>query len=299
MELKMRIYAEHRSDLVVWAIALIASLLMIFVMLYPFIYIVAVSFSKNEYVTMGMVTWLPKGFNLNAYRVALSDPLIIRGYINTIFYTSAGTVLSVGLTLLTAYPLAIKQFRGKKPFLIFLTFTMYFSGGLIPYYMLVQNLHMKDTLWALILPGVSVWYIIICRTFFQANIPIELRESALMDGANDLTILTRIYTPLSKPILATLGLWLIVGHWNSWFNAMLFIENQNLYPLQLVVRKVLITFEPTSHMRSIIAAYKPAGVSEQTVRSAIIVVTILPIVMIYPFLQKYFVKGIMIGAIKG
>ncbi|XID93857.1 carbohydrate ABC transporter permease [Paenibacillaceae bacterium WGS1546] len=299
MELKMRMYAEHRSDLAVRAIALIASLLMIFVMLYPFVYIVAVSFSKNEYVTMGMVTWLPKGFNLNAYRVALSDPLIIRGYINTIFYTSAGTALSVGLTLLTAYPLAIKQFRGKKLFLIFLTFTMYFSGGLIPYYMLVQNLHMKDTLWALILPGVSVWYIIICRTFFQANIPIELRESALMDGANDLTILTRIYTPLSKPILATLSLWLIVGHWNSWFNAMLFIENQNLYPLQLVVRKVLITFEPTSHMRSIIAAYKPAGVSEQTVRSAIIVVTILPIVMIYPFLQKYFVKGIMIGAIKG
>jgi putative aldouronate transport system permease protein len=225
--------------------------------------------------------------------------MIWRGYANTILYAGTGTLLTIVLTLLTAYPLAVKKFRGKAVFLVFLTITMYFSGGLIPYYLLVRTLNLDNTIWAIILPGVSVWYIIICKTYFQASIPLSLRETALMDGASELTILSRIYTPLAKPILATIALWSIVGHWNSWFNAMLFIEDQNMYPLQMIVRKVLITFQPTSKMRSIIASFKPAGVSEQTVRCAIIIITILPIIMIYPFLQKYFVKGIMIGSIKG
>lgn len=288
-----------RTDrLIQWA-AYALSFVVIILMLYPFLYVLAVSLSRSEYVIMGMVKILPKGFNINAYKAALADPMIGTGYLNTILYATSGTLLTLVLTLLTAYPLTVKNFRGKSIFVVFLTITMYFSGGLIPYYILVQNLHLKNTIWALILPGVSVWYIIICRTFFQSTIPIGLRESALIDGASDLRILFGIYLPLAKPIIATISLWSIVGHWNSWFNAMLFIEDQNKYPLQMVVRKVLITFQPTSKMRSIIASFKPSGVSEQTVRCAIIIVTILPIIMIYPFLQKYFVKGIMVGSIKG
>lgn len=287
------------SDRVVSVTAVVLSVIVMLLMLYPFVYIVAVSLSKNEYVAMGMVTLFPKGINFNAYKVAFSDPLIWRGYLNTIIYAGCGTLLTITVTLLTAYPLAVKQFRGKKPFMLFLTFTMYFSGGLIPYYLLMQNLNLKNTMWAVILPGVSVWYIIICRTFFQSTIPIALRESALIDGANDFVILSRLYIPLSKPILATISLWCIVGHWNAWFDAMLFLEDQNMFPLQMVVRKVLIVFQPTSKMRSIISSFKPSGVSEQTVRCAIIIITILPIIMLYPFLQKYFVKGIMVGSLKG
>ena len=292
-------YRQTGSDKVVGIAAYLFSLLIVLVMLYPFLYIIAVSMSKNEYVIMGMVKLLPKGFNLNAYHAALSDPMIWKGYANTVVYASTGTTLTLALTLLTAYPLAVKQFRGKFIFMIYLTVTMYFSGGLIPYYLLIQTLKLKNTIWALILPGVDVWYIIICKTYFQTSVPTSLRETALIDGASEFIILSRIYAPLAKPIMATIALWCIVGHWNSWFNAMLFIENQNMYPLQMVVRKVLITFQPTSKMRSVIAAFKPAGVSEQTVRCAVIIITILPIIMIYPFLQKYFVKGIMIGSVKG
>ena len=292
-------YRQTGSDRLVGISAYLLSALVVLVMLYPFLYVIAISLSKNEYVVMGMVNLLPKGLNINAYKAALSDSMIWRGYANTVIYAGTGTLLTLALTLLTAYPLAVKKFRGKAVFLVFLTVTMYFSGGLIPYYLLVRTLNLDNTIWAIILPGVSVWYIIICKTYFQASIPPSLRETALMDGASELTILTRIYTPLAKPIMATIALWSIVGHWNSWFNAMLFIEDQNMYPLQMIVRKVLITFQPTSKMRSIIASFKPAGVSEQTVRCAIIIITILPIIMVYPFLQKYFVKGIMIGSIKG
>ncbi len=292
-------YRQTGSDRLVGIGAYLLSALVVLVMLYPFLYVIAISLSKNEYVIMGMVKLLPKGLNLNAYKAALSDSMIWRGYANTILYSGTGTLLTLALTLLTAYPLAVKKFRGKAVFLVFLTITMYFSGGLIPYYLLVRTLNLDNTIWSIILPGVSVWYIIICKTYFQASIPLSLRETALMDGASELTILSRIYTPLAKPIMATIALWSIVGHWNSWFNAMLFIEDQNMYPLQMIVRKVLITFQPTSKMRSIISSFKPAGVSEQTVRCAIIIITILPIIMVYPFLQKYFVKGIMIGSIKG
>lgn len=295
----MRKYKDSISDRMVSIFSIALTFVITLIMLYPFIYIVAVSLSKNEYVAMGMVSLYPKGFNLNAYKVAFADPLIWQGYINTIIYASVGTVLTLSLTLLTAYPLAVKQFRGKKFFMMFLTVTMYFSGGLIPYYLLIQKLNLKNTIWAVVLPAVSVWYIIICRTFFQSTIPLALRESALIDGASDLVILTRLYIPLSKPILATISLWCIVGHWNAWFDAMLFLDDQKMLPLQMVVRKVLIVFQPTDKMRSIIASLKPAGVSEQTVRCAIIIITILPIIMLYPFLQKYFVKGIMVGSLKG
>ena len=287
------------SDIVVNTVAVAGILLVNVVMLYPFIYTVSVSFSKAEFVVAGMVKLWPVGVNLFAYKTAFAEPLLGSGYLNTILYASVGTALTLIITLITAYPLCVKNFHGKRAFVIYMAITMYFSGGLIPYFLLIQNLKLMNTIWAMILPCISVWYIIICRTYFQANIPIEMRESALIDGANDLRILFQIYLPLSLPIIATIGLWCVVAYWNSWFNALLFLKDQNLYPLQMVVRKTLILFNPSSRMRGMMMAYRPYGVNEQTVRCAIIIITILPIIMIYPFIQKYFVKGVMVGALKG
>ena len=290
---------KSTSDVIVNLVAYAGILLVNIVMLYPFVYTVSVSLSRAEFVVAGMVKLWPVGLNASAYQTALAEPLLGRGYLNTLLYASVGTALTLFITLITAYPLSVKKFRGRSAFIIYMAVTMYFSGGLIPYFLLIQNLKLIDTIWAMILPCISVWYIIVCRTYFQANMPPEMRESALIDGANDLTILFRIYLPLSLPIIATIGLWSVVSYWNSWFNALLFLKDQDLYPLQMVVRKTLILFNPSSKMRSVLAMLRPNGVSEQTVRCAIIVITILPIIMIYPFIQKYFVKGVMVGALKG
>lgn len=290
---------ERLSDRLVKWIAYLGVLIVSLFVLYPFIYIVSVSLSRSEYVVAGMVKFLPVGLNISAYKIAFEEPLIFSGYRNTIVYASVGTLLMLLTTLLTAYPLAVKEFRGKKFFIVYMAVTMYFSGGLIPFFLLIQKLKMIDTIWAIVMPCVSVWYIIIARTYFQANVPIALRESALIDGAGDPVILFKIYLPLSMPIIATISLWSIVGFWNSWFSALLFLHDQNMYPLQMVVRKTLILFAPSTKMKTALFQMRPNGVSEQTVRCAIILITIAPIIMVYPFIQKYFVKGVMIGALKG
>ncbi len=293
--LKKRTLQDSLLDIFVYTVIVLVNI----VMIYPFVNIIVVSLSRAEYVVAGLVTIFPRGFNLSAYTAALSDPLMGRGYVNTLIYASTGTLLTLTITMITAYALSVRKFRGRNFFIVYMAITMYFSGGLIPYYLLIKSLNMIDTIWAMILPGVSVWYIIVCRTYFQSTIQDSLRESALIDGANDLKILTHIYIPLAKPIIATLGLWSVVAQWNSWFNALIFLNDIKLYPLQMVVRKVLIMYQPSSKMRSLVYSLRHLGVNEQTVRCAVIIITILPIVMIYPFIQKYFVKGVMVGALKG
>ncbi|NGP59556.1 carbohydrate ABC transporter permease [Paenibacillus thiaminolyticus] len=272
-------------------------ILLCLVTLYPFIYVLFASLSEPAWVVQqrGLI-WHPSGLNLKAYRLVFDNPMIASGYLNTLFIVSAGTCLNVFMTALGAYGLSRQNVMWKNPIMFFIVFTMFFSGGLIPSYLLVTGLGMLDSLWALIIPGaVSAFNLIIMRTAFQ-SIPHSLEESAKLDGANDFTVMIRIILPLSMPVIAVMILFYGVGHWNSWFGAMIYLRDRELYPLQLVLREILITNSTDSMLTSAGTADKmPIG---ETIKYATIIVATVPILLLYPFLQKYFVKGVMIGAIK-
>lgn len=267
------------------------------VTLYPFYYVLIASFSDPSWIVKqrGLI-WLPEGFNLDAYVRVLDNPMILQGYMNTLFVVTVGTLINVFMTALGAYGLSRQNVMWKNPIMFFIVFTMFFSGGLIPNYLLVSELGMLDSLWALIIPGaISAFNLIIMRTAFH-GVPISLEESAKLDGANDFTVLFRIILPLSLPVIAVMILFYGVGHWNSWFNALIYLRDRELYPLQLVLREILITNSTDSMMTGTNAAdTMPIG---ETIKYATIVVATVPILVLYPFLQKYFVKGVMIGAIK-
>ncbi|RJG23640.1 carbohydrate ABC transporter permease [Paenibacillus thiaminolyticus] len=272
-------------------------ILLCLVTLYPFIYVLFASLSEPAWVVQqrGLI-WHPSGLNLEAYRLVFDNPMITSGYLNTLFIVSVGTILNVFMTALGAYGLSRQNVMWKNPIMFFIVFTMFFSGGLIPTYLLVTGLGMLDSLWALIIPGaVSAFNLIIMRTAFQ-SIPHSLEESAKLDGANDFTVMIRIILPLSMPVIAVMILFYGVGHWNSWFGAMIYLRDRELYPLQLVLREILITNSTDSMLTSAGTADKmPIG---ETIKYATIIVATVPILLLYPFLQKYFVKGVMIGAIK-
>lgn len=268
------------------------------VTLYPFLYVLIASFSDPAWVVaVRGLLWYPKGFTTEAYRLVFDNPAILTGYWNTIVYVSAGTALNILMTSLGAYGLSRQQVMWKNPIMFMIVFTMFFSGGLIPTYLLIGHLGMSDTRWALIVPtAMSAYNLIIMRTSFQA-VPVSLEESARLDGANDFTILFRIVLPLSMPVVAVMILFYGVANWNSWFNALIYLRTRDLYPLQLILREILITNSTDSMMTSVSGGDK-APVSE-TIKYATIIVATVPILLLYPFLQKYFVKGVMIGAIKG
>ncbi|WCF11195.1 carbohydrate ABC transporter permease [Paenibacillus thiaminolyticus] len=272
-------------------------ILLCLVTLYPFIYVLFASLSEPAWVVQqrGLI-WHPSGLNLEAYRLVFDNPMITSGYLNTLFIVSAGTCLNVFMTALGAFGLSRPNVMWKNPIMFFIVFTMFFSGGLIPSYLLVTGLGMLDSLWALIIPGaVSAFNLIIMRTAFQ-SIPHSLEESAKLDGANDFTVMIRIILPLSMPVIAVMILFYGVGHWNSWFGAMIYLRDRELYPLQLVLREILITNSTDSMLTSAGTTDKmPIG---ETIKYATIIVATVPILLLYPFLQKYFVKGVMIGAIK-
>lgn len=264
--------------------------------LYPFVYVLSMSFSLPVNVVNGSVWLLPKGFSLEAYQFVLSNPDVSIAYLNTIFITAAGTTINVILTILAAYPLSRPRFYARKTFMMLIVFTMFFNGGLIPSFILVNQLGMYNTYWALLLPGAaSAFLIIVARTFFQA-IAESLYESAKLDGANDVYILVKIIVPISKPVIAVLTLFYAVAHWNSYFPAMLYLSNVKMQPLSLYLVKILMQNEQ-SMLRDVTSTYDRALLSIQ-LKYAIIVVAITPILFIYPFLQKHFVKGVMIGSIK-
>lgn len=262
-------------------------------MVYPFLYMLAVSFSDPEYVMRSEVLLWPKGFHWKAYELVLSDPSILRGYRNTLFYVAAGTTISLALTVLTAYALARKELLFGRPVTLMIVFTMLFSGGMIPSFLVVKALGLLNTVWAMILPGaISAWNLFVMRTFF-AGLPKELEESAKIDGAGDFGILLRIIAPLSKPVLATIGLFYAVAIWNNYYSALLYLRSESLYPLQVAIRHLL--------ERGVIAGGGGLedGTIDQTLKFATIIVGTLPIMMVYPFLQKHFVKGVLIGSVKG
>lgn len=267
-------------------------------MLYPFIYVLSVSVSDPNSVIRGEVILLPKGFSKFAYEQILTYPLFTKAYLNTIFYASVGTVLTLLMTILAAYPLSMEKLRSRGVISFFYVFTMFFSGGMIPTFLVVKNLHLLDKRMAVIIVAIlGAWNVIICRSFLQ-TIPKSLHESAYIDGANDWTILFRIILPLSKPVLSTIALFSIVGFWNDFFSALLYLNDRNKYPLQMILRNILINSE--------MIAKEPGAVRDvsnstatMSLKTASIVVTIIPVLCVYPFIQKYFVKGVMIGSIKG
>ncbi|MDR6552077.1 carbohydrate ABC transporter permease [Paenibacillus qinlingensis] len=266
--------------------------------LYPFLYVLIASLSDPAWIVQfrGLL-WYPKGFNWEAYIMVFKNPAIMSGYLNTILYVTLGTSLNILMTSLGAYALSRHNLMWKNPVMFMIVFTMFFSGGLIPTYLLINDLGMVDTRWALLIPSaMSAYNLIIMRTAFQ-GVPVSLEESAKLDGANDFTILFRVILPLSMPVVAVMVLFYGVAHWNSWFSALIYLRTRDLYPLQLILREILITNSTESMMTGVSGNDKmPIG---ETIKYATIIVATAPILFLYPFLQKYFVKGVMIGAIKG
>ncbi|WP_257345928.1 carbohydrate ABC transporter permease [Pseudalkalibacillus decolorationis] len=272
-------------------------LILILATLYPFLYVLFASVSDPGLLAKNRgILLAPLDFSLKAYELVFNNAMIMIGYANTLFYVVVGTAINIFLTSLGAYALSRRNVMLKKPIMMMIVFTMFFSGGLIPTYLLIGDLGMMDTRWALIIPNaMSVWNLIIMRTAFQ-GIPESLEESARMDGANDFTILFRIILPLSLPVLAVMVLFYAVGHWNSYFSAMIYLRDRDLFPLQLVLREILITNSTDNFITGVGGGDRyPVG---ETVKYATIIVATLPILLLYPFLQKYFVKGVMIGSIK-
>ncbi|MGD0031203.1 carbohydrate ABC transporter permease [Paenibacillus illinoisensis] len=272
-------------------------LLLCFATLYPFIYILLASISDPTEISRfrGMLLY-PKGFSLDAYAAVLQNPMVLTGYRNTLFYVITGTAINLVMTTLGAYALSRRNVYFRNHIMLFIVITMVFSGGLIPSFLLINNLGMLNTPWALLLPGaINSFNLIIMRTAFQ-TIPASLEESARIDGANDWVIMTRIIIPLSMPVIAVMILWYAVGHWNSYFNALIYIRDRELFPLQLVLREILIS-NSTDNMMTGAATSDRMDIGI-TIKYATIIVSTLPILVLYPFLQKYFVHGVMIGALK-
>jgi putative aldouronate transport system permease protein len=284
---------EKTFDLSNYVLLVIGSI----VFLYPLWFVLVSSFSSASAIASGSVTLWPQGFNLDAYRRVFSDDSIWRAYSNTLFYVGVGTLVNLLLTTLGAYPLSRRDLKGRTGIMLFIVFTMFFSGGLIPIYLNVRDLGLFDSRWALILPtAISAYNLIVMRTFFQTTIPDGLVESAKIEGASEYRILWSIILPLSMPVVAVMTLFYAVGHWNSWFDAMIYLQDRSLYPLQLILREILVQTQ-TNDMLGGVGSGDVANISE-TIKYATIVIATVPILVIYPFLQKYFAKGVMLGGVK-
>ena len=266
--------------------------------LLPLLYIVASSFSDPLAVSSGRVTFWPIDFTLEGYERALSDSSILTGFGNSLIYTLAGTAISVVLTVAIAYPLSRSDLWGRRGITLFVVFTMLFAGGIIPTYLVVQNLGMLDTRWALILPqAIGVWQVIIAVAFFRSSIPDELYEAAQLDGASDLRFLWTVVLPLSKPLLAVIALMYAIFQWNSYFDALLYLRDPSLYPLQLVLRNVLILNQAAPGLDA--AAALERQQLADLLKYSLIVISTVPVMLVYPFVARFFNKGILVGAVKG
>nr|WP_263326313.1 carbohydrate ABC transporter permease [Neobacillus sp. Marseille-Q6967] len=268
--------------------------------IYPLYFIVIASFSDPNMIYEGKVWFIPKELTLEGYERIFRDSKIWLGYKNSIIYTVVGTIVNVSFTLMAAYALSRKDLYGRNVIMFLFLMTMFFSGGLIPTYLVVKNLGLLNTMWALILPkAVAVWNVIVAKTFFESSIPNELLEAARIDGCSDAKFFSKIVLPLSKPIVAVMVLFYAVGHWNSYFDALIYLNNENLYPLQLILRNILIQNQASTMMISDLDSLAAKQRVSELIKYGVIIVASIPLLIIYPFVQKYFVKGVMIGGIKG
>lgn len=295
MNKKIKTTAGEKIFLVVNYIFMI---LFMFIMLYPMYYVLIASFSDSIALSAHEGLLLkPLGFTLEAYKLMSKNPMILKGYGNTLFVLVVSLVINMTLTCIGAYFMSRKNVLFNRPITLMIIFTMYFSGGLIPFYMTVKQLGMENSLMSLIIPSaVNTFNLIVMRTSF-ASIPDSLEEAAMLDGAGHITILTRIVVPLSKATFAVIALYYAVFHWNAWFNAMLFLSDHSKFPLQLILQEILIQND-TSSMTQMVSVGDSSFIGE-TIKYAVIIVSVVPILCVYPFVQKYFEKGVMIGAVKG
>lgn len=275
----------------IFIIALVGFIALIFIL--PLINVLASSFSSADAIVSGEVGLFPVDFTLDGYKMILKESKIWNGFKNSLIYTIIGTIIQVTCQMLCAYPLSRKDFKFRKILNVFLVLTMFVSGGMIPTYILITSLNLYDTIWAIILPGcISVFNIIVIRTYMQSSIPMELQEAAMIDGCGDVKIFTCVVLPLCRPIIAVMVLYAIVGYWNNYFNALMYVQSTDLLPLQNVLNGILVSNE------SSLGGGTDVNLAEQ-LKYVTIVVSSLPLLVIYPFFQKYFEKGVTIGGVKG
>ncbi|MEU8363183.1 carbohydrate ABC transporter permease [Nonomuraea sp. NPDC048882] len=290
---------EPLGDRLMLIVVRLMLLVVLAIVLLPLIYIVASSLSSPAAVNAGRVRFWPVEFSVEAYQTILNNAEILQGYYNSLIYAAAGTVISVTLTVAIAYPLSRKSFYGRNVLMTLLIFTMLFSGGLIPTYMVVQDVGLLDTRWALLIPNaIGVWQVIIARTFFANSIPDELYEASMLDGASGLRTLRSVVLPLSKPLLAVLALMYTVYQWNTYFDALVYLKDPDLFPLQIVLRNILILNTPRTGAVDLAQQMHQIQLAN-VLRYALIVVSSLPVLMMYPFIARHFTKGAMVGAVKG
>lgn len=287
------------SDRLILGVGYFALGLFVLAIIIPLVYVVAASFMDPNVLNSQGISFDFKKWTLDAYRRVLENEMIWRGFFNSFFYSTAFTVISVFITLLAAYPMSKKDFVGRGFFNVIFIITMFFGGGLIPTFILINQLHLVNTIWAILIPGAfNVWNMILARTYYQ-SIPKELREASALDGASELQHFFKIMIPVCKPIIAVLALWSFVGMWNSYFDALIYLNDADLQPLQLVLRSILVqnTLQP-GMIADIQSTAEMAKVAE-LLKYATIVVSSLPLLIMYPFFQKYFDQGIMVGSVKG
>lgn len=290
---------DTAGDRMFYRVNAILLMLLTLSVLYPIIYVLANSFSSPAAVSSGKVYLWPLDPSVEGYRRVLENPNILRGFLNSVFYTVVGTAINLAMTMIAAYPMARKDLPLRSFFSVLFAFTMLFGGGMIPNYILIMKLGMLNTRWALLLPGaLSVYNMIIARTAMQ-SLPDELLEAAYIDGCSDARYFVRIVLPLSGATIAVLALYYAVGHWNSYFSAFMYLSDRSKYPLQIVLREILIMGQiAESDITDLDSAERIQGLS-QLLKYALIVISSAPMMLIYPFVQKYFVKGVMIGSLKG
>ena len=294
--MKSRSAGDRLFDIGVYVLLTIAML----IVLYPLYFVVIASVSDPMDVLAGKVIWKPSGFSLEAYRMVFKDSQVMTGYRNTIAYTLAGTALNIMLSIAAAYPLSRRNLKGKGLVMGMMVFTMFFSGGLIPTYITISNLGLLNTFAVMILPtAISVYNVMIMRTFFMNSNPYELEEAAYVDGATHFRTLYSVVLPLSKPILAVMVLFYAIAHWNSYFNAMIYLSDKERYPLQLVLRTILVQSQSSEEILADVQGTFNRMLMSETIKYALIIVASVPVLCLYPFLQKYFVQGVMIGSVKG
>lgn len=287
------------GDRLFYALSTAIIIMLTLVVLYPLIYILSASLSSARAVSSGKMWLWPVDITIVGYKYILGYKSIWVGYRNTIFYSLATTVISITLTMFCAFPLSRKTLKGRKFFSFMFTFTMIFSGGIIPNYILVKNLHLTNTIWAMLLPGsLSVYNMIVARTFIQSTIPDELIEASRIDGCSDFRFFFRILLPLSITIIAVLCMMYIASYWNAYFNAFLYLSDKKLYPLQIFLRQILVQSDFDSDMLDP-EAVDQLQTLQMLLKYSVIVVSTLPMLFVYPFFQKYFQKGVMIGSVKG
>lgn len=281
------------------AVVNVVAVLVMLLVLIPLIFVVAASFSDPDRVLRGEVFLWPKGFTLEPYKMVFENPDIWLSYRNTIFYTVAGTAINIVMTILAAYPLSRRDLEGRRFFTLIILFTMYFNGGLIPTYLLVRDLNMDNTIWAILIPAaISTYNLIVAKTFFENSIPHEIYESAFLDGCSNARMLVAIVLPLSKAILAVLVLYYGVAHWNSYFSALVYLRDKELFPLQIVLRDILLLGQTEQLGSNDVGMGEKIKMAE-AIKYSVIVISSAPVLALYPFVQKYFVQGVMIGAVKG